>query len=309
MASMLTVLADRYQPGGSRGLTLPLGEALERVWRTDAHAQQGPSNVRVTKKTISEARPMELSCVLIDIDCEKVHGTSAPAPESWREQMRDRVVRLSDEHPDPYYYETRGGARIVYAQAEATILRSADDLRVWSQDYAILLAHLERCYGIVGDPACADCTRLFRLPRTVRQRGSRHENWPIWGDPDRIGSLCIEATDEDVQRASEQSKAFRSKNVLDFAPRSTSGDGLLFALLRNRGDVIVEHSSGAHVIRCPNEAAHTTGATGDGSTLLYPPAVGKDLGAICCLHGHCSGLTAKDWLSLFSAAERERAAA
>ena len=73
-------------------------------------------------------------------------------------------------HPNPYYYETRGGGRIVYVQAEPTVLRSQADAIAWRQEYAIAVAHLARVFGIVADPACSDWQRHYRLPRATRQK-------------------------------------------------------------------------------------------------------------------------------------------
>lgn len=50
------------------------------------------------------------------------------------------------------------------------------------------------------------------------------------------------------------------------------------------------------VVRCPWEHAHTTGAPGDSSTVLFAPRVGSDLGWFHCSHEHCRHRTLGDVL-------------
>lgn len=90
------------------------------------------------------------------------------------------------------------------------------------------------------------------------------------------------------------------------AARATDSHGLLYRLLLARGAILAPHVDGGHLIRCPNESAHSSGCTGDTSTVLFPPTPGG-IGAIHCMHGHCANMTARDWLQLFTAQEREAA--
>lgn len=319
MTMDVTILRDRYVRSWplreadqcfrstDRARRVPLGEALERAYRTDVHmvAYTSDQPQRLNQGAIGQAS-IEMTTIVLDIDCPDVHGSDRPAPEAWRVTQRARILASEREHPGVYGYDTRGGLRAVWRLPEPMPIRTREDARRWSQDYAITVANFARVWGVQADPACADWTRLYRMPRATREGGDRPENRPIWGDPDRIGTLHISATHDDMRRAKELSRAFGgTARVLTFRPRGqTVGDGLLYALLAARGDVLGARPQGdGWVIRCPREAEHTCGQTGDGSTILYPPASGERVGAIHCLHGHCAGMTARDWLRLFAPAE------
>jgi hypothetical protein len=248
-----------------------------------------------------------LTVVVFDIDHALTHGTSEPTPESWRREVRERVCRLFDAHGQGYYYETRGGCRVLFRQAEPTLLSSQDDAQRWSQDYAIGCTYLSERFGIVADPACGDWQRLYRLPRATRDNARKPENWPCFGDPSCIATLMIRPSKAEVLAAKKASKAFDQRKIRQFAPHIGSGTGLLYELLRARGDIGREMEPGVYIVRCPNERSHTVGTTGNNSTVLYPPDPGKELGAIHCKHAHCSDLRLRDWLRFFSDYELEAA--
>lgn len=48
--------------------------------------------------------------------------------------------------------------------------------------------------------------------------------------------------------------------------------------------LVIHHRDGKTVVRCPTEAKHTTGTTGDTSTVILP---GSREGTFHCSHGHC----------------------
>lgn len=310
---MLTVIRDAFVPSWpkrlrcapvERGFVMRAGQAFDRVYSSDAHfaAYRSSMGRRLSLEALDRDVPFELTHIVFDVD-----GPNHEAPAEWRAELRDRVQALALAHPGLFFYETRGGARIVYRQGEPTVVRTRDDAREWKRVYSVALAYLARRFGIAADPACADVTRLFRLPRATRELGGQPENYPTWGDPHAIGALEINAVNEDVERARRESKAWREPRVTDYTPCASSGDGLFYHLLRARGDVLRPHAAGAYVVRCPRERDHTTGATGDGSTLIYLPSAGEQIGAVHCLHAHCSGLGVREWLREFSDSELEAA--
>jgi hypothetical protein len=289
--------------------TRELGHILSRAYGTDAHFVQyaTPNDRRLTKDALDHLDKVEIGCIAFDIDCAAVHGTPAPAPAAWRAEVVDRVRALAKVHGQPFQYGTRGGERLVFSLSSPRVLRSSEDAKGWAQDYAITISYFERRFGLQCDPACADWTRLFRCPHATREPGGKPEQWPTYGDPYRIAALRIDASAEDVATARARSKAFAAARVLDFTPCSADGYGLLYHALRLRGSLRQARGSNAFLIRCPNEAQHSTGDSADGSTLLYLPAHGKEIGAICCLHAHCSDLNVRDWLRLFSETELDDA--
>jgi hypothetical protein len=308
--TVASVMPDRRSRGwprheqGESVYVRELGHILARTYRTDGHFVQyaTPNGRRLTMDALDHLE-VEIGCIAFDIDCSAVHGSPEPAPETWRVELIEQVRALAAVHGEPFLYMTRGGGRIVCRLPSPVWLRANEDAKRWAQDYAITVAYLDRCFGLQCDAACADWTRLFRCPRATREPGGGPERWPTYGDPYRIASLQIDASSEDMATARDRSKAFAAARVLDFTPCSADGYGLLYHALRARGSLRHARGSNAFVIRCPNEAQHSVGSTADGSTLLYLPARGEELGMVHCKHAHCSGLRVRDWLRLFSETE------
>ena len=73
-------------------------------------------------------------------------------------------------HPQPRARRRPPGARL--------------DKEAWRERYRRELLYLARRFGIEGDPACADWTRLYRLPHTTRDEGGKPEDLPTEGDPE-----------------------------------------------------------------------------------------------------------------------------
>ncbi len=299
-----------------RTYVVPLGHALERSYTSDAHFVQYecPSDPRspiwprrLCVDVFDRGLEVAMSCIVFDVDDPEMHGSKLPARDAWRAELRANMAKLHDAHPGPFYYETRGGARVVYTLPEPTILRTSADGKRWSEDYAIAAAYLERVFGIEVDRACADWTRLFRLPHATREPNGKPEDRLVIGDPHNIGALQIKASPADMERARKVSKAFREAREIDFTPCTGDGQGLLFHLLRAQGFLMRARGSDGYVIRCPNESKHTGGKRGDGSTLLYMPARGHEIGAIDCKHAHCQSLRFTDWLGFFDESDLDAA--
>jgi hypothetical protein len=306
--SFVTVFGSKYAKGwprheqGERGYVLELGQALDREYSTDAHfaAYRTYNGRRLTRECLDQSVAVELTCIVFDVD-----GANHAATPEWRRVEREKCVALNAAHPGLYMYETRGGYRLVYRQAEPTVLRAQADALEWSKVYAVAIAHLADRYGIDADPACCDWQRLYRLPRATRDAGGIPENLPYSGDHRAIGTLLIEASWADVAKAKkEAARAFREPR--DLPAFAGGGDGLLFWALKLRGDVIGAAPRGGWICRCPNRRQHTSNTDGSDSTVVYPASDGQ-VGWLCCKHGHCCNLTLRDWLRMFSDAELERA--
>ncbi len=286
---------------------VPVAQALGFQFEFDAHfaAYAVPDNLmrRLSVGALDAGVAVEMTHIVFDFDCAGTHGTPEPASEAWRIKWRGQIEDLTCVHANPFTYETRGGARLTYALAEPTTLRSRADAQRWRQNYAIVCSYLARRFGILADPACADWTRLFRLPHVVRD-GVRQQ-WRVHGDPCQIGTLEVNAEqgDLDATRALVPS-AFRAPRIAcQLRPSDQNRDrhlGVLFHALNARGHVFGQHDSSSYAVKCPNDAEHTTGSPADGSTLLYLPRPGGEVGALHCLHGHCTGKTVGQWLAHFS---------
>lgn len=294
-----------------QGFVVPLSVAMTRKFSTDAHFVQyrSPIGRRMNSASLDHDVRIQLDLVVFDLDCEETHGTKDEVPHTWRVKTRRRMLALNSAHPGLVAYETRGGARLVYRQPWPVVIETPDDARLWRQDYAIMGAYLRHEFGLDVDFACSDWTRFFRCPRATRQGCDAPEDRLIGGNVDAVGSLYVEPADEDRSFAKSKLKnAFDepTKYVSTFEPSTGDGDGLLFRLLSSRGYLIRKYKSG-YLIRCPNEALHSSGRTGDTSTVLYPPSHGQRVGMIHCKHSHCAGMSVVDWLNMFSADEIRQA--
>ncbi|MES2563287.1 MAG: hypothetical protein V4637_11225, partial [Pseudomonadota bacterium] len=292
-----------------------LATALTRAFKTDAHFVQyvSPIGRRMNGESLGTGHVMRSDVIVFDVDCPDTHGTSDEVPSTWRAENRERVLALRAAHPDCAFYETRGGSRIVYMQPLPTEIVTADDATTWKQDYAVMVAYLGRVFGIDADYACADWTRFFRCPRATRKPGGAPESRAVAGDPHNVGRFWAEPNEDDLATAKAKLKnAFDPPKLVLPASGVTSicdGYGILFHALRARGDVFREYKRGTFLIRCPNEAQHSSGKTGDTSTMLYLPSPGQVMGFVKCLHGHCVGLNARDWVRMFSESELDDARA
>lgn len=159
-----------------------LVDALARRYAYDAHTTQyrATPDARWGRHRLSiDALPQlraddaapELVIALVDVDCPAAHRDGGEAPEAWRDEQHARIDALRRDHPGVIGWDTRGGYRLVARLAVPIVLRTDADIGRWRHDYARRLAWLARVYGIIGDAACVDWTRLHRLPHTTRPGG------------------------------------------------------------------------------------------------------------------------------------------
>lgn len=159
-----------------------LVDALTRRYAYDAHTVQyrAAPDARWGRHRLSiEALPQlraddaapELVIALVDVDCPAAHREGREAPATWRDEQHARIDALRRDHPGVVGWDTRGGYRLVALLPQPIVLCTDADIGRWRRDYARRLAWLARTYGIVGDAACVDWTRLHRLPHTTRPGG------------------------------------------------------------------------------------------------------------------------------------------
>src|SRR5579871_6282633 len=114
--TLVTVVLDKYARSWparekplrecDRALVAELGEALERPYATDAHfaAYRTPNDCRLNRDALAAGVIVEISAVVFDVDCPETHGSSEPAPESWRREVREKVCALFDAEGAGFYY-------------------------------------------------------------------------------------------------------------------------------------------------------------------------------------------------------------
>lgn len=174
-----------------RGIAyVPFSLAATTAMANDAHfsAYSKPELRRrlATDDALAEAPAMVLFVVDVDVPD---HGALS---EAWWEGERFKIEMLGAIHPGAYVYTTAHGYRLVYAipPDEDGSWPSVDcpgARDVWAASIREWLAYIERDFGIVGDRACSDWTRLYRLPRVVRD-GAPTEPLHEIGDPGALGT-------------------------------------------------------------------------------------------------------------------------
>lgn len=161
---------------------LPLGEALTTAHRQDAHfhCYMGASPAgkvldlrhggfpRFKKIALTDVRHRGLeilsSIIVLDYDNhDPITGTKAPWPN---DEAKIAFFQKALAAPGilsqfGFAYTTRNGARLGY------ILKEPIKPEDWEVKVAGVIDAWE-AYGLTFDPACCDWTRLFRLPRVVR---------------------------------------------------------------------------------------------------------------------------------------------
>jgi hypothetical protein len=262
----------------------------ETLSRTDAtqYAQQRLDVLRAARADSGGGVPMV--AVYFDIDLK-------PISDEWRAIGRDAAKLLFRVQPG-YYAETKNGARFIYELGRPFMVSGVSSAAEWTETYKQWLAYISRVTGLPIiknhdgrglDPACADWTRLVRLPHATREGESLPERRTVFGD---LAPWDPPLTDHD-----------RSLIAKRAAERGSSGqivrasDGLFACILEARG-WRKERKAGGWVTRCPNAAHHSDGRDGtEGSTLVYPATDQQPWGNISCKHGHCQDLLkTADWL-------------
>lgn len=130
--------------------------------------------------------------LFVDVD-----GAEHKADPAWRAAESSKIAAALAALPGGFCYQTRGGYRIAWRLASPVTIASADDAARWRIFYWRTLLALSRRFGLEGDPACADWTRLYRLPHATRDEGGKPEDLPTEGDPELRQPLAldIEAAD------------------------------------------------------------------------------------------------------------------
>lgn len=306
---IVTTLFDARVRGGRTGIveTLPLGEALQRIWSSDrhfqaAHAPELPRR-RLTRADVGTT-PILMTCLAIDID-----GPDHEAPEAWRADTEPRLLALPGS---PALYATRGGYRAIWGLAEPFVISSPADGLAWRARYLAILEWLATEHGVIGDRSCADWTRLHRLPLVIRD--GQPQRLSILRDATAIGTIEL------PEVAAPEPKALAHQApLLEGSPQGAEARlvepgcaGFFGRLLDARGAIALDRDGAPRLwrgvdgveavrVQCPNRAAHGRGhgPTGDLALLFEGPT-----GRIVCSRSSCVGIEGLAWLAFFSVAER-----
>jgi hypothetical protein len=216
-AILLPVLASDKVAGWPKDNNAPrisyvdAGEAFARAWPSDAHfAAYSVPNIerRLTLDAIGclpNGWPMVLLVIDVDHAWKKEKPTTPEAIEAKRQRIEawwaselPKLEALAAAHPGAFVHRSRSrGYRIIFRLASPVVIWSVDDKEAWRERYRRELLYLARCFAIVGDPACADITRLYRLPFVVVD-GTPTSPAPS-GDPAALGVWTHEPSAEGLE--------------------------------------------------------------------------------------------------------------
>jgi hypothetical protein len=139
-------------------LTKPgLAAALDGIYNRDGTA--------IVPRVISKAFA---GCLALDLDLPG-HGKTTPWDDRARQDMQERFYRAGDICPlimtPTVFYTSQGGLRLVYAFSDTDTPLYGDG---GLEDIIAGMIGAASMAGLAFDPACRDWTRVFRLPRVVR---------------------------------------------------------------------------------------------------------------------------------------------
>lgn len=106
--------------------------------------------------------PIVMALFVVDVE----PANHAPRTKAWDDDQGPRIERAIAD--GAFFYSTRGGYRLVWKMAVGFGIETKQDAEDWKASYLGALAEVEARYGIIGDKACKDWTRLYRLPFVVR---------------------------------------------------------------------------------------------------------------------------------------------
>jgi hypothetical protein len=174
----VAVLATKYlvgfpKPGPGAASYMTLGEAFEGSHETDAHFAQYsvpglPLRINQDALDLPDFT-LDMRIFAVDVD-----APGHKATDEWRLAERAKIAQLYASLPPAYYFETKGGYRLLWLLPPGITLKSREDVVQWRAHYLSCLHYLARVFAIHGDEACSDPTRVFRLPRVVRD--GEHQN-------------------------------------------------------------------------------------------------------------------------------------
>ncbi|MCA9620493.1 MAG: hypothetical protein KC731_15835 [Myxococcales bacterium] len=140
--------------------------------------------------------PMRVLC--FDIDCPAAHrasgGSLTEATPGWREKLRQRVTEVEQRVPGGICYDTRKGARLLWALPEPRLIHDDASADAWTLFYLRNALWLAREFDIVADATTSYWNCLFRAPFATRSDSAVPENRAFTGDPDRIGVWSYQPT-------------------------------------------------------------------------------------------------------------------
>lgn len=220
-APFIPVLTDKHSKGwpehevGRLAVYMPLEDALERRWPSDAHfasysVPAQPRRLARAEAVLAMADRGGIPMVLAVFDLD---APDHQATEAWVDGQLEGIEAARRAHPGLFAYRTRGGYRLVWRLGTPLVLHTGDCSARWRLQYQRWCCYLARAFGLVADPSCSDWTRLYRLPHATRGDVGGPEEHPSWGDPRGVGVFGVhldsDGIEDDVAIATELAHGWR----------------------------------------------------------------------------------------------------
>jgi hypothetical protein len=237
---LLPVLAHDRVPGWHRNSNAPqisyldAAEAFTKHHPTDAHfasydAHETPWRLTLDAlPDLAERGGWRMVRLVADID----HPWKKEKPtddagrellrqriEAWWQDERTKIDAALAAHPGALVYRSKsGGYRMVWELASPFVVRTVDDKEAWRLRYRRELLYLARRFGIVGDPACSDITRIFRLPFVTLAPGEAPMAPELLGDPAALGPWTHEPSDAELDDDVTQARSLATLHPASWGP-------------------------------------------------------------------------------------------
>jgi len=174
-----------------------LSEALTQHRRTDRFLCQYSNPEHPYRLSRQGVTPPRMVIVAFDVDDTEAKAARTAARDEWRIRERAKIAALVADTAC-FAYETKGGYRAVLELPAPFVITRTEHEDEWTARYKSWCNYLERVYQITADRACADWTRIFRLPHATRDPDEGPEFRPTYGPAHDPGVWEPELAPEDV---------------------------------------------------------------------------------------------------------------
>jgi len=162
---------------------MSLAELATARFSSDAHwapydCDEGPRRITLHRLGLTS---IALACFVVDLDDPEAHASDGVASDTFLNQATSAAKATG-----AWAYATRRGCRLVWTIPAVTI-SSPVHVEQWRRAYVDRLLWLYKTTALLGDAACSDVTRLFRVPYATRD-GAMLSNPHLAGSADDPGA-------------------------------------------------------------------------------------------------------------------------
>lgn len=264
-----------------RGAIVYVRDALTHPFTTDAHLQtcivdaliNDDMSPRVAKEALKLGAQIEL--LSFDFDLSS-HGTARMTDDLFTEIVNQMVS--SPVLSNAVFYSTRGGLRALIPLNKPFHI-SSDTGADWTAFYNHIVRKLPTSTHGEWDASCGDTSRLFRLPRVVRENETQTGMIYV---PQVVTAYSLNREDHEIIL-----NACITKNM---ASSAIEGNGLIdfFSSIGKLGEQHTDiNGYPSYIVECPFAEKHSS--SNPTSTIIMATEQGAY--TLHCLHNSCKPYT------------------